>query len=110
MGLYGLIAYWVNQRTREIGIRMALGADRDKIVGFVVKRGMVLAGIGILVGLAGALVVSRVLETILYGVHPLDPLTFTASCLFLLSVAFVANAVPAWRAARVDPVTALHYE
>ena len=110
VGLYGLIAYWVNQRTRELGIRMALGADRDDILGFVVKRGMVLAGIGILVGLAGALVVSRVLETILYGVHPLDPLTFAASCMFLLLVAFVANAVPAWRAARVDPVTALHYE
>jgi ABC-type antimicrobial peptide transport system permease subunit len=110
VGLYGLIAYWVNQRTRELGIRMALGADRDRILSFVVKRGMVLAGIGIVVGLAGALVVSRLLETFLYGVHPLDPLTFTASCLFLLAVAFFANAVPAWRAARVDPVTALHYE
>jgi predicted permease len=110
VGLYGLIAYWVNQRTREIGIRMALGADRDKVLGFVVKRGMILACIGILIGLVGAFMLSRILQTFLYGVHPLDPLTFTLSCLFLLAVAFFANAVPAWRAARVDPVTALHYE
>jgi predicted permease len=110
VGLYGLIAYWVNQRTREIGIRMALGASQDGILSFVVKRGMVLAGIGIVVGLGGAFVVSRLLESFLYGIHPLDPLTFTASCLFLLVVAFFANGVPAWRAARVDPVTALHYE
>jgi predicted permease len=110
VGLYGLIAYWVSQRTREIGIRMALGANQDRILSFVVKRGMVLAGIGIVVGLGGAFVVSRLLETFLYGIHPLDPLTFTASCLFLLTVAFFANGVPAWRASRVDPVTALHYE
>jgi ABC-type antimicrobial peptide transport system permease subunit len=95
---------------REIGIRMALGANQDNILGFVVKRGMVLAGIGILVGLAGAVAVRRVLGTILYGVHPLDPLTFAASPLFLLAVAFLANAVSAWRAARVDPVSAPHYE
>jgi predicted permease len=110
VGLYGLIAYWVNQRTREIGIRMAIGASQDRILSFIVKRGMVLAGVGIVVGLAGALALSRLLESFLYGVNPLDPLTFTASCLFLLVVAFFANAVPAWRAARVDPVTALHYE
>jgi predicted permease len=110
VGLYGLIAYWVNQRTREIGIRMALGANRDSILGFVVKRGMILAGIGILLGLGGALALTRLLATALYGIHPLDPLTFAVSCVFLLAVAFFANAVPAWRAARVDPVTALHYE
>jgi predicted permease len=110
VGLYGLIAYWVNQRTREIGIRMALGAGQDRILSFVVKRGMVLAGIGILFGLAGGFILSRILASSLYGVHPLDPWTYGASCLFLLAVAFFANAVPAWRAARVDPVTALHYE
>jgi len=110
VGLYGLIAYWVNQRTREIGIRMALGAGQDRVLGFVIKRGMALAAVDIFVGLAGSLMVSRVLETFLYGIHPLDPPTFAASCLLLLAVAFVANAVPAWRASRVNPVTALHYE
>jgi ABC-type antimicrobial peptide transport system permease subunit len=69
-----------------------------------------LAGIGILLGLGGALALTRLLATALYGIHPLDPLTFAVSCVFLLAVAFFANAVPAWRAARVDPVTALHYE
>jgi ABC-type antimicrobial peptide transport system permease subunit len=110
VGLYGLIAYWVNQRTREIGIRMALGASQDRILSFVVKRGMVLAGIGVLFGLAGGFMLSRILASSLYGVHPLDPWTYGASCFFIIAVAFFANAVPAWRAARVNPVTALHYE
>jgi predicted permease len=110
IGLYGLIAYWVSQRTREIGIRMAIGADSGSILGLVVKRGMTLSLVGTGLGLAGAFLGSRLLESFLYGVRPWDPLTFAVSSVVLLGVAFLANAIPARRASRVDPLIALRYE
>ncbi len=110
VGLYGLVAYWVSQRTREIGIRMALGADGGSVLGLVVKRGMTLAIVGMAVGLTGAFAGSRLLESFLYGVRPWDPLTFIVSSVVLLGVAFLANAIPARRASRVDPLIALRYE
>jgi ABC-type antimicrobial peptide transport system permease subunit len=110
IGLYGLIAYWVSQRTREIGVRMALGADGGSVLGLVVKRGMTLAIIGTAFGLVGALAGSRLLDSFLYGVRPWDPLTFIVSTIVLLGVAFLANAIPARRASRVDPLIALRYE
>jgi predicted permease len=110
VGLYGLIAYWVSQRTREIGIRIALGADRDRILGFVVKRGMLLAVAGVALGIGVGALVSNVLESYLYGVRPMDPLAFIGVSVFLLLVSLLANALPAWRAASVDPNEALRHE
>jgi ABC-type antimicrobial peptide transport system permease subunit len=110
VGLYGLIAYWVSQRTHEVGIRMALGAGTERVMGLVLKRGMILAGVGVVLGLAGAVVVNRLLSGVLYGIPPLDPITFVVCALILLAAALLANAVPARRAARVDPMVALRYE
>ena len=106
-GLYGVIYYLVAQRTREIGIRMALGADRAKVVRLVLRQGAVLALGGIGVGLIGAVLLSRLLAGLLYGVGTHDPLTFVTVPVVLGTVALVASLVPAWRAARVDPVIAL---
>ena len=110
IGLYGLIAYWVSQRTREMGIRIALGAETGRVTGLVLRQGMTLAGIGVVLGLAGAIALSRVLSGVLYTVRPVDPLTFVVSALILLAVALLASAIPAQRAARVDPMVALRYE
>ena len=109
-GLYGVIYYLVAQRTREIGIRMALGADRSMVVRLVLQQGAVLALGGIGVGLIGAVVLSRLLASLLYGVGTHDPLTFVTVPVVLGTVALVASLVPAWRAARVDPVIALRTE
>jgi predicted permease len=110
IGLYGLIAYWVSQRTHEVGIRMALGAESTGVMVLVLKRGMILASIGVIIGLAGALFVNQTLAGVLFGVPAADPLTLAISSLILLGAALVANAVPAWRASRVDPMVALRYE
>jgi putative ABC transport system permease protein len=110
VGLYGLVAYWVGQRTREIGIRMAMGAETSRIAKLVLKQGMVLAAVGIVLGLAAGLALSRVLASVLYEISPWDPVTFIGSALLLLAVAFLANAIPARRAANVDPMVALRYE
>ena len=109
-GLYGVIYYLVAQRTREIGIRMALGADRSMVVRLVLQQGAVLALGGIGVGLIGAVVLSRLLASLLYGVGTHDPLTFVTVPVVLGTVALVASLVPAWRAARVDPAIALRTE
>ncbi len=110
VGLYGLVSYTVSQRTHEMGIRLALGAARGEIVGLVLKRGLVLAGIGAAVGLAAALGTTRLLSGLTAGVQPGDPLTFVIVTVVLLSAALLASYLPARRAARVDPMTALRTE
>ena len=110
IGIYGVIAFVVNQRTREIGIRMALGARPADALTMVVRQGMTLVFAGVLVGLALALALGRSLESLLFGVRPADPLTLAAVSTFLLLVALAACAVPALRASRVDPIRALKDE
>jgi predicted permease len=110
VGLFGLISYSVEQRRNEIGIRVAVGAERRDIIGMILRNGVALALGGILVGLAGTLAVSRVLKSQLFGVSATDPITFIAVALGLLAVAVAACYVPAWRAANADPLVALRNE
>jgi len=110
LGIYGVVSYSVNQRTREIGIRMALGARRGEVLGLIVAQGLVLALIGVTVGLAGAYAVTRAMTGLLYEVRPMDPMTLAAVSLLLMGVALVATLVPARRASRVNPTVALRYE
>jgi putative ABC transport system permease protein len=110
VGLYAAMAFSVAQRTRELGVRMALGAQRPDIVGLVLGQGMKLAGIGSVIGLAGALALTRVLTTLLYQVKPLDPVTFLVVPALLMTVAMLACWLPARHAARVDPIEALRCE
>jgi predicted permease len=110
IGLYGLLSYEVARRTREIGIRMALGAQRDHLLKLVVRQGIALAIVGAAVGAAVALAVTRYLAGLLYGVKPMDPLTFVAVAAVLLLVALAACYIPALRATRVDPMVALRHE
>jgi predicted permease len=109
-GVYGVMAYMVTQRGAEIGLRMALGADRPNIVRMVLLRGLQLAAIGLAVGLAGALAATRLIGTMLYGVQPTDPATFAAMAALVIVVTAMACAVPAWRASRVDPMSALRQD
>jgi putative ABC transport system permease protein len=110
VGIYGVIAYAVQQRSREIGIRIALGASTERVVGMVVLRGLTLAVIGVALGTAGAYAVTRVLQSLLFGVSARDPLTFAAVAALLGGVAVLASWIPARRAARVDPLTAMRAE
>ncbi len=110
IGLYGVIAFAVSQRTREIGIRMALGASRRSVLRLVLGSGMRLVGLGIVLGGAAALGLTRLLSQLLYGVEPTDPATFTSVALLLLLVSLLASLIPARRAARVDPMVALRTE
>ncbi len=110
IGLYGVLAYNVTQRTQEIGIRMALGAQRRDVLVLVLRHGMALVAAGIAVGVAGALALTRVMQSLLFGVSPTDPLTFTIVPLLLCGVAFLASWLPARRAAKVDPMVALRHE
>jgi len=110
LGLYGVISYTVTQRTQEIGIRMALGAQVNEVLGLVVTHGLRLVGAGILLGLVAALSLSRLLATQLFQVSPFDPLTFAVTSVVLLMAAILASYVPARRAAKIDPIVALRYE
>jgi ABC-type antimicrobial peptide transport system permease subunit len=110
VGIYGLMAYSVTQRTNEIGIRMALGAPRTKVMGLVLSHGMVLTSIGMAVGLGGAIGLTRLMSSLLFGVTATDLTTFIAVPLALGVVALGACFVPARRATRVDPIVALRYE
>jgi len=109
-GLYGVQSYVVAQRTREIGIRIALGAGEHRVLRDVIGRGVVLVGIGILIGVAAALGLARLIEGLLFGVPAHDPISFAVVPAILLAVAVSASAVPALRASRVDPVEALRRE
>ncbi|HEX9690642.1 MAG TPA: ABC transporter permease [Gemmatimonadales bacterium] len=110
VGLYGVIAYLVGQRTREIGIRMALGAPAEHVAASIVRDAVALAGVGCAVGLAGAIAVTGTLESLLFEVSPTDPWTLAGVTAVLLGVAGMASLLPARRAARVDPMQALRYE
>ncbi len=110
VGIYGVLSYAVSRRTHEIGIRMSLGAGRPDVLRMVVRQGMTLVAGGTLFGAAGALMLSRLMAKLLYGVKATDPLTFLCGAALLAMVALLAAAVPAWRAARIDPVSALRSE
>lgn len=109
IGLFGLVSYSVARRTHEIGIRMALGAEKGDVLTMVLGQGLRLALIGVAIGIAGALALTRFIVSLLYGVTPTDPLTFVAVSLILISVALAACFIPARRAAKVDPMVALRY-
>jgi predicted permease len=109
-GLYGLMAYAVSQRRREIGVRMALGADRGDVLRLVLTRALRIVAAGLIAGLAGAAVVTRVLQTFLFGVTPTDPIAFTVVTLLLMAVGLVAAWLPARRASKIDPWAALRAE
>jgi putative ABC transport system permease protein len=110
VGVYGVISYAVTQRTREIGIRMALGARREEVLYLVVGQGVRLAAVGVAIGLAGALLLTRLMGSLLYGVGAADPLTYVTVGILLLLVAVAASYIPARRAMHVDPMVALRYE
>jgi predicted permease len=110
VGTYGVLSYMVAERRREIGIRMALGADRSTVLALVMKHGLVLTGIGIIAGLAGALTLNRLMESLLFGVRPTDAATVVTVIVTITVVAATACGLPAWRASRLDPNVALRDE
>jgi len=110
VGIYGVIAYSVSQRTREIGVRMALGAQTQSLTAMFVRHGLILTGIGIAFGLTAASIVMRLMSSLLFRVNPVDPLTYAAVTLGLIATAFIASYLPSRRAATVDPVDALRAE
>ena len=109
VGIYGVMSYLVSQRTREIGVRMALGARTDAVLRLIVGQGLKVV-IGVVIGLLTALALSRLMKSLLFDVAATDPLTFAAVSLLLVCVAAVACFIPAWRAAKIDPIIALRDE
>jgi len=110
VGLYGVIAYTVSRKTREVGLRMAMGADAGRVLRMMLSQGMRLAAIGVAIGAVAAALVARVLSQLLVGVSGLDPLSYLIAIVTLLIVAAAANLIPAWRASRISPMAALRYE
>jgi ABC-type antimicrobial peptide transport system permease subunit len=109
-GLYGVMAYAVARRTAELGTRIALGATRSNVLHLVLRQGLVTAAIGVAIGIAGAIVLTRTLQSFLFGLSPTDPLTFAGVACLLILVALLACYIPARRAARIDPMVALRGE
>jgi putative ABC transport system permease protein len=110
IGLYGVLSFQVARRTREIGIRMALGSSRGEVLRLVLREGALLVGLGLAIGIAGAAGLARLLRSLLLGLHPWDPLAFAGVVAVLLTASLVACLVPARRATRVDPLLALRHE
>jgi ABC-type antimicrobial peptide transport system permease subunit len=110
IGIYGLMSYAVQQQTQEIGVRMALGADKSSMLRLVLRQGMTPALIGVILGLAGAFALTRLMESLLYEVKPTDPVSFLGVAAILVFVATVAVLIPARRAMSIDPVIALRAE
>jgi ABC-type antimicrobial peptide transport system permease subunit len=110
VGLYGVMSHLVTQSTHDIGVLVALGARPGNIIRLVVRQGMLLAGIGIVVGLVGAFALTHVMTSLLFGVSTTDVFTFGTVPALLAAVAFAATVIPAWRATRIDPMVALREE
>jgi len=110
IGIGGVLATSVSRRTREIGVRLALGAQPKVVVRMVMREGLTLAAVGVVVGLPAAWLLSRVMSSLLFGVSPRDPLTFASVVGVIAAVAVAASLMPAWRASRVDPVVALRVD
>jgi putative ABC transport system permease protein len=106
-GLYGVVSYLVSRRTQEFGLRIALGAQRGHLINMVMGQGGTLVAAGVALGLVGAVITTRFLSAHLFGISPFDPVTFVVVAVILAGVALMANAIPALRASRVDPITAL---
>jgi ABC-type antimicrobial peptide transport system permease subunit len=110
IGLFGLMSYNVSRRTNEIGIRIALGAQRTGVIGMVLRESMVMVVIGVSIGLAAAIAAGRLISTVLFGLAPNDVWTMTAAIALMAAVCLIAGYLPARRASRVDPMVALRYE
>jgi putative ABC transport system permease protein len=110
LGIYGVLAYDVSQRTREIGVRSAIGASRGQIAGLILRQGLWKGGIGVVLGLIGAALLSRSMTTLLFNVRPTDPAVYASVSFVLIAVAVLASYLPARRAARIDPLIALRDE
>jgi putative ABC transport system permease protein len=110
VGIYGVVAFSVTRRTQEIGIRMALGAQRRDVLRLVLGEGARMAALGVVIGVAASLVITHLISTLLFGVSATDPVTFAGVAILLTLVALAASYIPAHRAMRVDPITALHHE
>jgi ABC-type antimicrobial peptide transport system permease subunit len=109
IGTYGLVSYAARQSTHEIGIRIALGADRRDVLGRFLGRGLRLGAAGVVCGLALSLLIARILASVLYGVSPTDVVSFSAALALVMTIVLIASLIPAWRASRTDPISALRH-